>query len=158
MREGHPFKVTTPDADPDFCPICSRPIDRSSVHVADGWVDFDCEACGEVRLDLEKHRENRGFAEHLETALSQYDRASSPSLGGPSLEQSQKANAKEAESFRERMKDFVVARRATIAGGGRLAVAGAFEPTGAGRTEVGGLAGITTFDLIVEGGRPPNVV
>lgn len=150
MREGHPFKVTTPDVDPGFCPICSRRIDRSSVNVAEGWVDFDCEACGEVRLDLEKHRENRGFAEHLETALSQYDRSAVQDEAGSS-------DASEASAFRERMKDFVVARRATIAGGGRLAVSGFFLPTGAGRTEVGGLAGITTFDLIVEGGRPPNV-
>lgn len=158
MRQGHPFKVMTPDVEPGFCPICAGRIDPSSVHVAEGWVDLDCGACGEVRLDLTKHREGRGFAEHLETVLSQYDRSSvvGPD-GGRSLEDDQGSNAVEASSFRRRMSGFIVARRATIAGGGRLAVSGSFEPSGTGRIEVGGLPGITTFDLIYEGGRPPSV-
>lgn len=150
MREGHPFSATTPDFDPGFCPVCYRRIDRSSVRAENGWVDFECSACGEVRLDLTKHRERRGFSEHLETALSQYDRSSG-------LGEGRSFDLADAAAFRTRMSDFIVARRAAIADGGRIAVSGSFEPTGPGGIQVGGLPGISTFDLIVEGGRPPNV-
>lgn len=144
MERPYALTVAPLRGEPSRCPVCLARI--SGLVRARRWIDFDCEDCGEVRLETGRDVDG-DFAEHLRIALDDLRPPHVPdcSFVGTSWMRALEVNAGRARSFRDRMSEAIVRCRAAHGGSGRVVIA-AFFFRGAFGSPPG--PSITAYDLL----------